>query len=334
MTLQWPGMLIFLLLVPLFAWIYWRQQRRRQRLLESYSSLGLVQSARGRAVGRRRHFPIILFLSGLAILLFSLARPQATLSLPRIEGNVLLAFDVSGSMAADDFQPTRMEAAKAAAHAFVEKQPATVKVGVVAFSDNGFSVQAPTGDQEAILAAIDRLKPQRSTALAYGILASLNTLASGAGVEPVTENVQPDGSLKVPDIPPEVGSSSVIILLSDGENTTNPDPLEIAQKASELNVRIFTIGIGSPAGTDLQVEGYTVHTSLNEEMLLQIAKISGGAYYNAANAEDLQNVYDSIVPQLVVKPEKIEITAVLAGLGMIVLLVGGLFSLLWFGRLP
>ncbi len=334
MTLQWPGMLIFLLVVPLFARIYWGQQRRRQRLLESYGSLGLAQSARGRAVGMRRHVPIALFLAGLAILLFSLARPQASLSLPRIEGNVLLAFDVSGSMAATDFQPTRMEAAKAAARAFVEKQPATVKIGVVAFSDNGYSVQGPTGDQEAVLTAIDRLKPQRSTALAYGILASLNTLASGAGVAPVTENAQPDGSLQVPDIPPEVGSSSVIILLSDGENTTNPDPLEIAQKASELNVRIYTIGIGSPQGTDLQVEGYTVHTSLNEAMLQKIAQITSGAYYSAANAEDLLNVYDSIVPQLVVKPEKIEITAVLAGLGTLILLVGGVFSLLWFGRLP
>ena len=98
-------------------------------------------------------------------------------SLPTIEGTVILAFDVSGSMAADDLQPTRMEAAKAAARDFVAAPAAQVQIGVVAFSDSGFAVQAPTNDQDAILAAIDRLTPQRGTSLGQGILASLNAIA-------------------------------------------------------------------------------------------------------------------------------------------------------------
>ncbi len=334
MSFIWPGMLISLILVPLFAFLYWRQQRRRRRLVEAYGNMGLVQTARGQKLGKRRHIPIVLFLTGLAILLFSLARPQATLSLPRVEGNVLMVFDVSGSMAATDFQPTRMEAAKAAAKAFIEKQPSTVKIGVIAFSDNGYSVQAPTDDQEAILAAIDRLKPQRGTSLAYGVLASLNTLASESGSSPVTADVQPDGTLKIPNIPPSVASSSVIVILSDGENNESPDPLAVAQKASELNIRIDTIGIGSPAGSNIKVDGMTIHTSLNAPMLQQIAKISGGVYYNATNAKDLANVYKSITPQLVIKPEKVEVTAILAGIGMLILLVGGIISLFWYSRLP
>ncbi len=334
MTFEWPAMLISLILIPLFALFYWTRQRRRRRLEESYSGLGLAQTSRGRALGKRRHIPPILFMLGLAILLFSLARPQAPLSLPRIEGNVLLAFDISGSMTATDFKPNRMEAAKTAARAFVEKQPPTVKIGVIAFTDNGFSVQAPTSDQEAILSSIDRLKPERGTALAYGILASLNTLASSAGVPKPTPDPQSNLSYQIPNIPAAVGSSSVIVLLSDGENNENPDPIELAQKASELNVRIYTIGIGSPAGANIKVDGMVIHTALNEPLLQQIAKISGGAYYNAQNEQELAKVYDGIVPALIVKPEMVEVTAVLAGLGMLVLLVGGALSLLWFSRLP
>ena len=119
----------------------------------------------------------MLFLIGLTILLIALARPQAVLSLPRVEGTVILAFDISGSMAADDLKPTRMEAAKVAARDFVQRQPPTVQIGVVAFSDNGFTVQAPTNNQDTILAAINRLTPQRGTSLGQGILASLKTIA-------------------------------------------------------------------------------------------------------------------------------------------------------------
>src|ERR687884_774828 len=162
MSFIWPAMLVFLLLLPLF--------------LVLYASLGLVQGAAGRGPGARRHIPPALFLAGLTILLIALARPQTIVSLPRVEGTVILAFDVSGSMAADDLKPSRMEAAKAAARDFVQRQPATVQIGVVAFSDGGLAVQAPTNDQAAILAAINRLAPQRGTSLGQGILMALNTI--------------------------------------------------------------------------------------------------------------------------------------------------------------
>src|SRR5258708_36818297 len=102
-------------------------------------------------------------------------------SLPGVEGRVILAFDVSGSMAADDLKPTPRDAAKAAAQDFVERQPLNVQIGVVAFSDSGLAVQAPTNEREAILAAIDRLTPQRGTSLASGIIGSLTTIAAGQG---------------------------------------------------------------------------------------------------------------------------------------------------------
>src|SRR4051812_21455558 len=176
MSFIWPGMLLLLLLIPLFGWVYLRMQRRRQRMLANYGSLGFVQNAVGRSRGIRRHIPPILFLLGLAILFVALARPQANVSVPHVEGTVILAFDVSGSMAADDLKPTRIDAAKAAAQDFVERQPSTVQIGVVSFSDNGFSVQVPTNNQADVLAAINRLSPQRGTSIANGILVSPTTI--------------------------------------------------------------------------------------------------------------------------------------------------------------
>ncbi len=127
--------------------------------------------------GSGGRLPAALLLVGLTVLVVALARPQGAVDLPREEGTVILAFDVSGSMAATDLQPTRMEAAKAAAKAFVQRQPSSVVIGVVAFSDSGIAVQPPTNDQAAVLAAIDRLTPQKGTSLGQGILASLNAIA-------------------------------------------------------------------------------------------------------------------------------------------------------------
>ncbi len=338
MSFIWPAMLLLLLLIPLFVGLYLRMQQRRRRLAASYGSLGLVQEAAGRGLGIRRHIPPALFLVGLMLLLFALARPQTVVSLPRVEGIVILAFDVSGSMAADDLKPTRMEAAKAAAREFVQHQPTSVQIGVVAFSDGGFAVQAPTNDQEAILATINRLTPQRGTSLGQGILASLNTIAAGAEQAlPLDSNLTPAPlpTVATPTpMPKGTYTSAVIVLLTDGENNESPDPLAAAQTAADRGVRIYTVGIGSTAGTTLHVEGFIVHTQLNEAMLQQISQLTDGTYYNAENEQDLRTIYENLDPQLVIKPEKMEVTSIFAGASMLALLIGGAFSLLWFSRLP
>jgi Ca-activated chloride channel family protein len=280
--------------------------------------------------------PALLFLAGLALIYFGSARPQAQLSLPHVEGTVILAFDVSGSMAATDLKPTRMDAAKAAAKDFVKHQPSTVRIGIVAFSDSGLSVQAPSDDRDAILASIDRLSPSRGTSLGNGMLVSLSTLASAG--EPVTHlysNLTPVPATATPQ-PVAAGSdtSSAIVLLTDGENNERPDPLDVAKAAADRGVRIYTVGIGSAAGTTLHVNGFTVHTQLDEPTLKEIARITGGFYYNADSATELSKVYGHLAPELSFKPEKTEITAMFAGAGVLVLLVGGLLSLLWFSRFP
>lgn len=338
MTFLWPAMLWCLLVVPLLVALYLRVQQQRRQAAVRYGDFGMIrQAAQGRKhdPGVRRHIPAILFLVGISILIIALARPQMVVSLPRMEGIVILAFDTSGSMAADDMSPTRMEAAKDVAHDFVARQPSTVQVGVVAFSDSGFSVQQPTNNEDDIFAALDRLEPQRSTSLGTGILVSLETIAMLTGQTPEDSEDFPLELLPTPTAaPPGTYSPAVIVLISDGENTANPDPLIAAGEAARRGVRIHTIGIGSPDGAVIEVEGFSIHTRLDETMLRQISEMTGGEYYSAATEEDLRAIYEKIEPQFIVEREETEVTSILAGVSMLVLLVGALLSLVWFGRVP
>ena len=335
MSFIWTFMLWSLILIPLLVMLYLRMQGRRAQIALRYGSLGLVQQASGRGVGMRRHIPAILFLVGLTVLFIALARPQMVIGLPKVEGIVVLAFDVSGSMAAEDFEPNRLEAAKAVAIDFVSRQPSTVKIGVVAFSESGLSVQIPTEDQTTIIDAIERLKPQRGTSLANGIVASLNTIANLTGQEPIV-------GFEGADVPvplngtPEISAdqSAVIALLTDGENNMNPDPLAAAQLAADRGVRIHTIAVGSAEGTQLTVNGFTVFTKVDEATLRQISEMTQGTYFNAQTEDDLRDVYESIEPRLKIEEEAQEVTAVFAGVSILLLLVGGLLSLMWFSRVP
>jgi Ca-activated chloride channel family protein len=335
MSFIWPAMLLSLLIIPLLVMLYLRMQRRRQQMMARYGSLGMVQAA-GRPLGRRRHLPPFLLLIGVTILLLALARPEAVVSLPRLEGDVILAFDVSGSMAAEDLTPNRMEAAKTAARAFAERQPASVRIGIVAFSDSGLSVLPPTNDQAAIFSAINRLAPERGTSLAHGIAASLDAIFLDPDAEAARlySNLTPVPTPTPPPVQPGSHQAAAIVLLTDGENTAPPDPYEAVQLAADRGVRIYPIGIGSPAGATLEVEGFTVHTRLDEATLQQIAEFTGGAYYNAANEEDLRTIYETLNPELVVKSQEMEVTSLFAGASILLLLSGGLVSLLWFSRVP
>lgn len=340
MSFIWPTLLLTLFCVPLLVLLYLQVQGRRRRFAARYGSLGLVHDAIGSGIGFRRHIPATIFLAGITILIFSLARPQATVSVPRVGGTVILTFDVSGSMVADDFQPTRMEAAKAAANQFVENQPSGVAIGVVVFSDGGISVQPPTRERSETLAAIARLVPRRGTSLGNGILVALNTIAVDAGDPPILNSgFNSDGTSDpetIEPIPAPQGwyPSAAIVLLTDGENNQEPDPAMAADLAADLGVRVYTVGIGSPEGAIIEVEGFSVHTRLDEPMLQHIAQTTGAGYYNAGNEEQLRKIYDDLEPKLSVRSEEIEMTSIFAGVGMLVFLIGGLLSLLWFGHVP
>jgi len=339
MSFIWPPMLLSLALIPLGVLLYRFFDGRRRRRLAAYGGAGAQGTTR--RPGFRSRVPAALLLLGLVVMSVALARPQAVVSLPRQEGTVILAFDVSASMAATDLAPTRIAAAKVAAKDFVARQPSSITIGVVAFSDSGVSVQAPTNDQATVIAAIDRLTPQRGTSVAAGILASLKVIAtaeagpfSGDYYTNQTPGPSPTPSPTPTPMPPGIHAPAVIILLSDGENNENPDPAAAAQAAADQGVRIYTVGIGSAAGTTVTVEGFQVFTQLDEATLQGISDTTGGTYYAASDAQQLRSVYDNIDTQVVLQPQMTEITSLLAGMSLLLLFAGAMTSLLWLGRLP
>jgi Ca-activated chloride channel family protein len=336
MSFIWPTALLSLLLIPLGVLFYRSLERRRVRAAAASGFPITTRPATTRSGRVRRTMPAVLFIVGLGLMAVALARPQGTIDVPHQVGTVILAFDVSGSMAATDLQPTRMDAAKAAARDFVEKQPASVAIGVVAFSDSGLSVQAPTNDQATILGAIDRLTPQRGTSLGQGIQASLAAIAAAEAGTPADyySNRSPAPTPSPTPVPAGYHAPAVIVLLSDGENNESPDPATAAQAAADQGVRIYTVGIGSAGGTTLDLNGFKVHTQLDAATLQQVSQVTDGTYYAAENSSDLVSLYDHLDTKLIVKPEDIELTGVLAGASLLILVAGGVTSLLWLGRLP
>lgn len=340
MIFIWPAMLLLLVLVPILVLFYRHVQRQRAELLERHKGFGMLQGAQGALAERRRHIPPLIFLIGITILLVAMARPEMQISLPRIEGTVILVFDVSGSMRATDVEPSRLELAKELARDFVERQPTTVQIGVVVFSDGGFSVQAPTNDQELILTAISRIGSEHGTSLGQGILAALNVLTPNDDDAPrrysmtLPETEAPEDQPAFDVREPGSHRSSAIVMFTDGENTGDPDPLEVATFASQQGVRVYPVGVGTLSGIDLEVEGFIVHTQLDDVMLQQIAEITAASYFHAEDSERLEDIYDAVSLQFTVKPEKTEVTAVFAGIGVLFLVIGALLSLVWFNRVP
>jgi Ca-activated chloride channel homolog len=328
----WPAGLLLLLLIPCGVAANLALGRRRRSGLARYGTMALDSGSARRGRGVRGFVPPALAIAGMTVLGIGLARPQAIVNLPRLEGTVILAFDVSASMGATDISPTRMAAAKAAAKAFVEQQPSTVQVGVVAFSDSGIAVQPATSDQAAILGAIDRLTPQRGTSLGGGILASLQAIdaAENPNAGYYTNRPQPSQA----PVPAGSHTSALIVLLSDGENNVSPDPQVAAQAAADRGVRIYTVGIGSPAGTSVDIDGFKVHTQLDEAALQQIADTTRGTYFAAPDQAHLDAIYSNLDAGLVVKAQPTEITPLFAAAGVLLLLLAAVASLAWLGRAP
>ena len=334
MDFIWPQMLWGLLLVPVLIAGYILVQRRRQRYVIRYASLSLVKDALGRGPGWRRHVPPALFLVALAIMIVALARPQRNVILPDDEGTVILTMDVSGSMRASDVQPTRLEAAKAAAHSFVDKQPASVKIGVVAFSDNAFLIQAPTNDKGAVRAAIDRLQPQRGTAIGSGLLTSLDAVFQTSSAEgDVSQQAQAQPTPTPAPLPKGVYEPAIVVLLSDGQSNRGPRPLDIIDRFTQRGVRVYTVGLGTAQGSVLQNFGRSMRVQLDETTLKAIAQATDGKYFNATNASDLQSIYQNLNPQLVFHSQQTEITALFTGAALVIALAAGVLSLLWFSRI-
>jgi len=341
MTLLWPDWLWTLLLLPLLVLIYLRLLARRKKNSVRLASVAIVRQALGSGPGWRRHVPPLLLLVAIALLLLASARPVVKLKLPARDQTIILAMDVSGSMRATDVKPNRMVAAQEAAKAFVAGLPRTVRVGVVSFAGTAAVVQAPTVSREDVVAAIDRFQMQRATAIGSGLILSLATLFPDEGIDlsqitgaramPASPEEKKE---KKPFVPVEPGSysSAAVILLTDGQRTTGPDPLEAAKMAAERGVKVFTVGIGTKAGETIGFEGWSMRVKLDEETLKAISNVTRANYFYAGTAEDLKGVYQGLSSRLVVETKETEISALLAAAGAALVVLAAGLSIWWFGR--
>ena len=328
MSFIWPWVLVSLLVLPVCVLLYVRQQRKRSRDADSLGTMGVLREGANVLAGRRRHVPPVIFLTAVALLALASARPELTLPLPRMEGTVMLAFDVSSSMAADDVEPTRMDAAKVVAKSLVDRRPGSARIGVVAFGEGGLVVQPPTDDDEALEATIDRLVPYSGTSLGRGILTALNVVSPNSAFNSAEQDPL-DGAA-----PRSAFAPAIIVLLTDGENTDPPDPIEVAQMAIDRGVRVFTVGLGTEGGSTIEVEGFNLSTQLNEPVLQEIALLTEGVYFRIEDVVDVPSVYEELETQFLVEAREVEVTSAFGGVSALLLLVGGALSLLWFGRIP
>lgn len=338
LTFLWPRLLWLLLVLPVAAAFYIGLLARRRR--KSALHAGLVPVVAGS--GWRRVLPPLLWLAGLAALLLSVARPQATLTLPSRVDTVILAVDMSGSMKATDVAPNRMTAAREAARAFVDEQPEHVRIGVVGIAATAAVLQSPTNKREDILSAIERLEPQRGTALGSGLVIALDTALPSARIDvdgfinPRRDRPPPVDAKKDEgkSIAPGENTSAAIVLLTDGQSNVGPDPLKAADLAAKHGVRIYTVGLGTPEGAIVKIDGWSMRTRLDEEKLQAVASTTMGEYFRAPTAAELKKIYRALGSRLAFEKQRpTEVTAVFAALGALLATAAALLSLAWFNRI-
>jgi Ca-activated chloride channel homolog len=347
----WPGFLLLLGVLPLIVAAYLWMLRRRRRYAVRYSSLVLVREALPHQSRLRRHLPFALFLLALASLVFALSRPVAIVSVPTNQTTIVLAIDVSRSMCSTDIQPNRLEAAEAAALSFIERQKSSTQIGIVAFAGSGEVVQAPTTDQEALQAAIASLATGRRTAIGSGILTALDAIAEiDKSVAPsVTETSS--GPTPTP-VPKGAYAPDIIVLLTDGVSNAGPLPEEAAQQAADRGVRVYTIGFGTANGSEIpfcdpQLRGRSLfdggqafggglgfggggfRRGIDEDTLKQVADMTGGTYYSAESAGELQNVFQNLPTYLITRHETMEISVAFTAIGALLAAIAVGLSLIW-----
>jgi Ca-activated chloride channel homolog len=312
MSFQYPLLLLALLALPLLVGLYVLNQRRRQAYAIRFTNLALMGQVMGRQPGFRRHLPAALFLLGFTGLLLAMARPTAAVAVPKEKATVMLAVDVSGSMAATDVQPTRIEAARQAGRALINELPGQARVGLVSFNAQATVVAPLTRDHQSVQDALQSLQPGGGTAIGDALELSVQQLVQNRA-----------GGAKSPEM---------IVLLTDGTSNTGVPPADGAAQAKAAGIPVETIGVGQRGKTTFL--GGRPIDGVDEQALQSISDATGGHYFYAAEAGVLQNIFGSLGSAFGWTTEMVELTIPALALGTVILLGGGLLSLRWFRLLP
>jgi Ca-activated chloride channel homolog len=310
-----PVLLLALALLPLAIAAYVLAQRRRRRFAVRYTNVAVLATVAGRSWGR--HIPAALALLALAALLIALGRPERTVAAPQRQGTVMMVTDTSGSMAATDVAPTRLKAAQAAARALSKKLPEQFRLGLVSFNNAAEQLVAPTTDRSQVNAAINGLKVHGSTAMGDGLELGLQSARTR-----VTDTA--GRAHRVP---------AVMVLLSDGKSERGAEPVDVADRAKKLKVPIYTIALGTQQGV-LNRNGKSVPVPPDNVTLRDVAETTGGRFFAAPSATRLETIFENLGTRFSTRKEKQEVTAAFAGAALVLLLAGGILSLLRTGRIP
>ena len=313
-----PVVLVGLLAIPLLVRWYAGRQRRRAQAASAFASPHLTESVAPRRPRWRRHVPMLAFGLALVVLIVAAARPERSVAKPTTDGAVMLANDISSSMQATDVTPSRLSAARRAAKRFLSEVPSAVQVGLLEFSWTPTVLQSPTSDHALTKAALAQVpRTGGGTAVGEAILTGTRELRSVPRI---------GGKL-----PP-----GAIVLISDGASNVGVSPLTVARQAAAWHIPVYTVSVGTPGGAIRIKRGsqtVTAPVPVDRGQLAEIARLSGGRTFTAADAAGVRAAYDRLAARLGKKQVKEEITASFAGLGLALLLLGSVLTLRWFGRL-
>jgi len=311
----YPVFLLGLIAIPLLIAGYVVAQLRRRQYTLRFTNLALLGSVMRRSPGIRRHLPPAMFLLGATVLVSALSVPVLQLEVARNTADVILVIDVSGSMQAADVAPTRLDAAKTAATALIDQLPSSDRIALVSFDSQAALRQPLTTDRGAVKAALASLAPGSGTALGDGLWLAFNQLDPATRAASATRN-----------------RPAMIVALTDGVSNQGSDPLAVAQQIAAAKVPVQTIGIGLRNGS-ATVRGEPVG-GVDETTLSAIAKVTGGKYYYAEAAGELQSIYSNLASQVGWQFQQVNLMVPLLIGGMILVLVGAAVSLVWFRVLP
>ncbi len=342
MELLWPGFLYLLALIPILVFFYILILRRRRPYAVRFSSLSLVREAVGKQSQVRRHLPFVLFLLAMSSLVVAMGRPVTTVTLPAANATIILTIDVSRSMCSTDISPNRLEAAKSAALDFIEAQEANVQIGVVAFAGYAVVIQEPTIDRNLLETAVQNLTTARRTAIGSGLLTSLEALSE------IDDSIpSPFSGVEPEPMPEGEYAPYMVVLLTDGVNTTGPEPLFAAEYAKTRGVRVYTIGFGTDQNdSPMNCGGFqgspdagqfffggggggAFRRGIDEETLKQVSAMTGGAYFSASSTGELQEVFNNLPVQLMTVTETTEISVIFVTLGAVFVLLAIILSMIW-----